>query len=105
MVMKKAVQTFGALGLALLLVSAGTPQQRAWADESTEDPGEMARESIELMMKSLELLIESIPQYEAPYMNENGDIIIRRKRKPGEPPYKDPPEDEQGEDEEDYKKI
>jgi hypothetical protein len=35
-------------------------------------------------------MIESIPQYELPEVNEDGDIIIRRKRRkeretPGEP--------------------
>jgi hypothetical protein len=41
---------------------------------------EMAREAIEQLMRALELMMESIPQYEMPEINEDGDIIIRRKR-------------------------
>ena len=52
----------------------------SWAQEE-EKPGELARESIELMMKSLGLIIDAIPQYEMPIITENGDIIIRRKQK------------------------
>ena len=51
---------------------------------------EMAREAIQQLLRALELMIESIPQYELPEVNEDGDIIIRRKRRkegetPGEP--------------------
>ena len=68
------------LGLSACLLLAGAPT--AWAQEE-KDPSELARESVELMMRSLNLLIESIPQYELPEINEEGDIIIRRKRNSG----------------------
>ncbi|MCH9011533.1 MAG: hypothetical protein IIA68_00535 [Proteobacteria bacterium] len=50
----------------------------------------MAKEAIEQLMRALELMIESIPQYELPEVNDDGDIIIRRKHRkdresPGEP--------------------
>jgi hypothetical protein len=32
------------------------------------------------LMRALEAFIDMIPQYEMPEINENGDIIIRRKR-------------------------
>jgi hypothetical protein len=38
-----------------------------------------AREGMESLMQALDLLLHSIPQYELPMMNENGDIIIRRR--------------------------
>ncbi len=71
--------TAGAPGPAL----ADPPSDRARAEE-------MAREAIEQLLRALELMIESIPQYELPEVNEDGDIIIRRKRRkeretPGEP--------------------
>ncbi len=47
---------------------------------------EMAKEAIEQLIRALELMIESIPQYELPEINEDGDIIIRRKRRPSEKP-------------------
>ncbi|WP_125933323.1 hypothetical protein [Kiloniella majae] len=62
-----------------LVLSTALPQQ-SWAQEE-DNPGELARESLELMMKSLSLVIDSIPQYEMPVITENGDIIIRRKQK------------------------
>ena len=61
--------------------------------------GEEARTAIEMlipmiesMMERLPLLIDSLPEYEAPVILPNGDILIRRKRdlptvpkdKPGE---------------------
>ncbi len=62
---------------------ADAPSDRGRAEE-------MAREAIEQLLRALELMIESIPQYELPEVNEDGDIIIRRKRRkeretPGEP--------------------
>lgn len=41
---------------------------------------ELAREGMERIMRALEMIMESIPQYELPEVNEHGDIIIRRKR-------------------------
>lgn len=70
-----------ALGLSACLLLSAVPLAAA---EEEKDPSELARESIELMMRSLNLLIERIPQYELPEINENGDIIIRRKRSAGE---------------------
>ena len=54
----------------------------------TEDrpPEELAIEGIERLMQALEGFIHSIPQFEAPEINEDGDIIIRRKRPPGSEP-------------------
>ncbi len=64
---------------AFLLVAypvAASAQQESQEDE----PGELAREGIERMMRALELFIDMIPQYEMPELDDNGDIIIRRKR-------------------------
>ena len=67
-----------ALGVSAALVLA-TP---AVAEESpeSEDPGVLARDGIERLMRALEAVIDMIPQYEMPEINEDGDIIIRRKR-------------------------
>ena len=54
----------------------------------------MARESIEQRMRALQLLVDSIPQYELPEMLDNGDIIIRRKN-PQEPSPSEQPEIEE----------
>ncbi len=60
------------------------------------DPGtsieEEARAGIERLMRALELFLQSIPQFEAPYVNDDGDIIIPRKHPaPDEPPAGDLP--------------
>ena len=73
-----------ALILAPPLVAPGTMSAAAEETYETEDPSALAREGIERLMRALEALIQSIPQYEMPEINENGDIIIRRKRH-GEP--------------------
>ena len=71
-----------ALTLAPPLVAPGAMSVAAEETYESEDPSELAREGIERLMQALEALIQSIPQYEMPEINENGDIIIRRKRTP-----------------------
>jgi hypothetical protein len=44
------------------------------------DAETVVRESVERLMRALDLLIGSIPQFEAPEINEDGDIVIRRRR-------------------------
>jgi len=67
-----------ALGLSAALVLAAPVAAEEPAEP--EDPGELARDGIERLMRALEAFIEMIPQYEMPEINEDGDIIIRRKR-------------------------
>ncbi len=80
---------FIALFLSLALASAGPGPVRA--DEHGEGAGaeEMARDGIEQLMRALEAFIDMIPQYEMPEINEQGDIIIRRKREPEIPPQEE----------------
>ena len=73
--------------ILLIFLSAfltGTVASTAPRAAQRDDRGgaeDMAREAIEQLMRALELMIESIPQYEMPEINENGDIIIRRKHR------------------------
>ena len=76
-------------GLRLRLSTAasfnfGDGSFSAAAEEPSESetPSELALEGVERLMRALEALIDSIPQYEMPEINEHGDIIIRRKRQP-----------------------
>ncbi len=76
---------FGALLAAALALAPAAAQER-----SLEEAEEMAVEALERVMKALGLVIDSIPQYEAPEVLPNGDIIIRRihpdgKSKPDDP--------------------
>lgn len=89
--------TIQALALALALVSPATlagpagAQDENRSQDSETSPGELAAEAMDRLMRALDLLIGSIPQYEAPYVNEDGDIIIRRKRDDGLPVPEDKP--------------
>lgn len=77
--------------LALATVMATSP---ALADNHRPDPNMQERaekalkEGIENVMRALELIIGTVPQYEMPKVLENGDIIIRRKN-PRPPPKKE----------------
>ena len=68
----------------------------ALAEEPSEEeaPGALAREGVERLMRALNAFIEMIPQYEMPEIDENGDIIIRRKREPEAQPETIEPGDE-----------
>lgn len=86
------------LGLMAALLLAGVPMPAvAQTDErGDKTPEELAIEGIDRLMRALELMIQSIPQFEAPIINENGDIIIRRrhpepKPAPDEAPAPAPP--------------
>jgi hypothetical protein len=85
---------YGLSGLGLgLMVALASP---AAADDPSaqERAEEMARGAIEQMMRALELMMDAIPQYDMPELNENGDIIIRRKRKPSHDQQAEPEFDE-----------
>ena len=78
------------LSLSLAVASAAAAQ-----DPSEERaPSDLAREGVERLMRALDAFIEMIPQYEMPELNENGDIIIRRKRDRGEEPSAEPEDDQ-----------
>ncbi len=69
--------------LAVLLAGGSAPAiLRAAQHDQPGRAEDIAREAIEQLMRALELMIDSIPQYELPEIQENGDIIIRRKRNP-----------------------
>ena len=78
--------------LALALATGAPAVARGDQPNDRERIERMAREAIEQLMRALELMIESIPQYEMPEINEHGDIIIRRKhpkqrREPSQPEF------------------
>jgi len=79
--------------LTLPLTGYLAPAHAQSGDPSEQTPDDLAIEGVNKLMQALQLLIEQLPQYEAPVMNENGDIIIRRRhdeapipeQKPSEP--------------------
>ena len=62
----------------------------AMAEDPAQEMERLAREAAETIMMALSVMLAAIPQYEAPEILENGDIIIRRKNPPGEPPRETP---------------
>lgn len=86
------------LGLSLMLaVPSGTRADDPDQPDPRAEAEELAREAMERMLKALELLVQSIPQYEMPEVTEDGDIIIRRKRperREAPPPRESAPEPE-----------
>ena len=82
------------LASAILAASlaAGGP---CWAQSTTpgtEDAQRLAIEGMDKILKALDLLIQAVPQYAAPEVLENGDIIIRRLH-PEEAPKRKPKDD------------
>ena len=69
-----------AIAIAVMLTTAA-PAIPA-EEKPRDDAAELARDGIEKLMQALELLIKNIPQYEVPFINEHGDIIIKRKNPP-----------------------
>ena len=78
--------------ILIALLGLAVPNLAA-AQDPQETPGELAVEGMERLLRAIELIIEMIPQYDAPEVLPNGDIIIRRKN-PTEPRDDEEPEDE-----------
>jgi hypothetical protein len=71
------------------LPAAAQPQPSIAQD--LEQAEQAFRRGLDSMKEALERLIEAVPQYEAPQMTEEGDIVIRRR-----PPVARPRRSEDG---------
>jgi hypothetical protein len=75
---------------ALLLIGIVAPAPAAFAQNSDkptqESPKEMLEDATRQALRAFEMMLKAIPQYEAPEILDNGDIIIRRKRPQPEKP-------------------
>ncbi len=65
------------LGLALVLI-----QPLAAQAQSGGDPETLLEEGTKQILRAFELFLMTIPQYHAPEVLPNGDIILRRKNPP-----------------------
>lgn len=75
------------LFLLLSMAVLGGPAMAQSSDKpEQESPTEMLEDATRTILKAFELMLRAIPQYEAPEILENGDIIIRRKRPENEKP-------------------
>ena len=77
----RSVLAATALAAALLLAQ---PVAVSAQDDQDASPEELTAEAMDRLLRALDLFLGSIPQYEAPYVNENGDIIIKRKHPEGD---------------------
>lgn len=66
---------------AALFAVATVPAHAADEAPKTEPGGELERGAARIM-DAVRDMLRAIPQFEAPIVNDNGDIIIRRKREP-----------------------
>ena len=64
-----------AIGLGFVLSTSSV----SFADEK-KSPEVMIEEGAKMIFEALDLVLKAIPQYEAPEILENGDIIIRQKK-------------------------
>ena len=66
------------LFLAISLAFTLSTSNVVYADEK-KSPEVMIEEGAKMIFEALDLVLKVIPQYEAPEILENGDILIRRK--------------------------
>lgn len=84
--MLKVFPACAALAVIGLLLS--TVPVRAQATQNT--PQELFEGASRMVMNALELLIKAVPQYEAPVILDNGDILIKRKHDRDDDVERDP---------------
>ena len=68
------------LALMVQAAAAGEPPK-------AQDPEQMIREGAQRILEGVRQLFERIPQYAAPEVLPNGDIIIRKLPRGGEPTW------------------
>jgi hypothetical protein len=79
------------LVLALALPAASRAEPAPDWQRQMEDAAAKLRQEIDKALGQVQEMLRAVPQYELPQMNDNGDIIIRRKRQP-ENPWRAPAE-------------
>jgi len=77
-----------AAALVLALAGFGAPVQAQ--DSTLQGAQEEAAEGISKLLQALQLFVKSVPQFSAPEVLPNGDIIIRRIHPEKEPAPQQP---------------
>jgi hypothetical protein len=73
-----------AVGVAWGGTATAAGEQLCWPDRDRlasdmREAGELIRQGFEKMLGSLDTALRAMPRYELPTVDENGNIIIRRK--------------------------
>src|SRR5690348_5834884 len=78
----RAIAVFGAvLGAGLAPARAAErPPAGEEALRHLEEAEQALRDAMAKALDSVDLLLQALPRYDPPIVNENGDIIIRRRR-------------------------
>ena len=48
--------------------------------QSNQPPDQLMEKGVQMILDAMKIFIQNLPQYEAPEVLDNGDIIIRRKQ-------------------------
>ena len=76
--------------IATLIAAGPTQAQKPTPKDDMQEQAEKAlKEGVQTILRALETMFKSVPQYEIPEVLDNGDIIIRRKK----PKDTKPPDD------------
>lgn len=67
-----------AVALAVGLLAGAPAAAGEHEEEQRSSPEEMAREGAERILRAIEGLLDMIPQYGTPYVDEDGNIVIPR---------------------------
>ncbi|MGB0749965.1 MAG: hypothetical protein ACPGO3_14580 [Magnetospiraceae bacterium] len=87
---RRRVASFLAVGLlGAAITGAPSVTTASELDDQLEETERQIEQAARALMMTLEVLLGSIPQYEAPVILPNGDILIRRKRPEAEPDLPD----------------
>ncbi len=90
---KRTLAALFGLCLMIALSPGAAAHENPQESEPRERAEELARETIEQMLRALEMMVQSFPQYEMPEIMDNGDIIIRRRHGPPAQPETSPEPD------------
>lgn len=66
--------------MLIMVIALAGPWPATASQMAEKSPTELAREGVETLLRALDAFIESIPQYGVPRIDENGDIIVPRKK-------------------------
>ena len=88
--MSKSLCALMLAGLLAVLAPAPATLAQSQPPTTEDQPSALAREAIDKMVRALSLVIQNLPQYAMPEINERGDIIIRRLNPRAESPRRAP---------------
>ncbi len=77
--MSKMMSVIATAAMMSLASAAAFGAETKPAPDVRERAAEALREGAEKIMRALELMLLAVPQYDMPEVQENGDIIIRRR--------------------------